>query len=729
MNHNIEYLNWTFTPDKIKEGNLYLAASLLASSLEVNSLLAVVECEDSSILDFERNTPLKYFTRPDRPMIFRVQSIKRAGPELYEITATSTLGLLSEGLHYGGIYTGQTARAVIADICGTVPFIVKSVLQEIKLYGWLPIAPPRDNLAQVLFALGAALKTDLDGVLRIEGLWDGISGTVTRDDMYAEAAVDYDGKVTQVIVTEHQYAPWTEEKQLFEGTAQAGDIITFDEPMHSLKADGFAIQASGANWARVSAGTGVLSGKTYIHNTRQISKDVWPAKEPNVKTVKEATLVSLVNSQACAQRLADYYRCRERVDAPVVYRGELPGDRLAAYHPFDKTGVDVCLESADITLSNTLKAQEKSLVGFVPKQIEQIVTYDRREMLTASGTWTVPEGVTQIRVVCIGGGPGGYSGGAGKNGGTTSRTRTGSDAYWNTKWARRDASVGGAGGVAGPGAATGGKIYSTTIDVTPGQKFQITIGQGGSGAPTNSSETPVAGSPGTATAFGPVSSESGASVESGFYDEVTGHIYGKKGSPGIAGGQGVGVDPDNESGEMELSPIKVPAGVGSWVPGQYQKNLTYKVVESGNVTDKVGELTTGWFVGLGGGAAQGANGGSSGADTRVGGDGATTPYAPAAASNPGDGGDGGYGGGGGGGFGAYVQTRFYSGQSGTLPTGSVSSGSVSTPGNGGRGGPGGRGASGCVILYYGVQKEEPHGQLVDKNNRMVLDRLGRRMIV
>ena len=145
-----------------------------------------------------------------------------------------------------------------------------------------------------------------------------------------------------VIVTEHQYVPWTEEKQLFEGTAQAGDVITFDEPMHGLVAQGFTIQASGANWARVSAGSGTLTGKTYIHNTRQVSKAVQAANTPNVKTVEDATLVSLANSTAVAQRLADYYRCRERVDSAVVYQGESPGDRLATYHPFDRTGVAAC---------------------------------------------------------------------------------------------------------------------------------------------------------------------------------------------------------------------------------------------------------------------------------------------------------------------------------------------------------------------------------------------------
>lgn len=761
MNHNIEYLTWTFTPDKISSGNLYLAASLLASSLEVNSLTAEVECDDPGILDFERNTPLRYYTRPDQPMIFRVQTIKRVGPKLYELTATSTLGLLSEGQHMGGIYTGQTAREVIASICGTVPFAVKHNLEEIKLYGWLPIASPRDNLAQVLFAIGAALKTDLDGVLRIEGLWDGIAGTVTRDDMYTEAAVDYDGKVTQVIVSEHQYVPWTEVKQLFEGTTQEGDIITFDEPMHTLTADGFTILASGANWAKVSAGSGVLSGKTYLHNTRQITKDVWPAQEPNVKTVKDATLVSLVNSQACAQRLADYYKCRERVNAPAVYHGELPGDRLATYHPFDKTGVAACLESADINLSNTLKAQGTSLVGFVPKQVEQTVTYDHHEVLTGSGEWEVPEGTTHVLAVIIQAGQAGFDGengheGAGigwadgfkraidrKNVPAKSKTNFSASVTSSTS-GTISSGTGGKGGLAG----TPGKIYQVEREVVAGNMIPYNCGVGG----TSNGEM------GGETTFGEDSSASGAISPAGYTDVISGTTYAK---PGISGSDGAnGGSPGSDGGASG----DVPGGKG------YSETSTQR---SGRINGGTHSAFLIWqsqtaisdftIPGVGGGGAGGSSGDNQGHPGRNGGgnspnfsaginNGVPTVTGSIASCWGGSGGDGadgddgitygspGNGGGAGGGPGGCGKTTIKTQLSISVSndndvpynpsvyaiawtTGDNKGGSV------GVGGKGGAGAPGCIILYYGVEKKIQTGQLVDKNNKMILDRLGRRIIV
>lgn len=680
MKNKIVYDGRTFRPADIKSGGIHLAASLPSMQLEANTFTAIVKSDDTTLTRFTRNTPLEYYHNDRLICITYVQTVDRVGPNKYKFYGTSAIGRLIEQPHAGGIYTGQTAEEVIGDICGPVPEIVKSSLKGIKLYGWLPYASPpkrsaRDNLVQVLFAIGAAVRTDLDGVLRIEGLWDGISGSAGKDKMYTGASTDYDGAVTQVIVTEHQYIPGSEDKQLFEGTAQAGDIITFNEPMHSLTATGFSIQASGANWAKVSAGTGTLTGKVYIHNTRQVSRDVQDAAAPNVKTVEDATLVSLVNSGAAAKRLADYYKCRERVDAAVVYGGELPGDRLATYHPFDKIGVAACLESADITISGTLKAQEKLLVGYVPPQIENVEYFDKVEVITASGQWTVPEGVTRIRYVLIGGGDGGkpgaigQTGGSGKNGTTISARGTP-----------------GAGGKPGaPGA--GGKILQGDLDVDAGEVFSISIGQGGA---------PDSG--GGATTFGAFSSAAGSSSASGFTEITTGNVYAVPGVSGIKGGDG---------GGESRGPDVVYHGVTYRGGGGYG-------VFSGDGATVVG--------GMGGGAAAGANG-SSGSAGRIyttnayggagGNGGSASPGENAEIPGGGGGGGNGGGGGGAGGGGSASDKIMYFGSGG----------------NGGEGSAGGRGADGLVILYYAFPKKIPSGQLVDKNGKAFLDMFSRYFIV
>lgn len=693
MIHNIEYLNWTFTPDKIREGNLHLVTSLLSSALEVNTLFVVVECTDPSILDFERNTPLLYYTRPDQPMVFRVQHINRAGPGIYEISATSTLGLLTEGLHYGGIYTGQTAQEVIASICGAVPFILKSNLVETKLYGWLPIASPRDNLSQVLFALGAALKTDLDGVLRIAGLWDGASGTVGRDDIYQGANVDYAAKVTSVAVTEHQYAEGAETAKLFEGTAQEGDIITFNEPMHSLTAEGFTVLESGANYARVSAGSGTLTGKKYIHNTRLITRAVQTANTPNVKTVDKATLVSLVNSAAVAGRLAAFYACTQTIDAPVVYSGENPGDVLSIYHPYDKSGVSSCLQSADITLSNTLKAQEKSLVGFEPEQIADIEILDKRVIFTESGSWTAPDGSTRIIAVIIGPGQDGQDGQNGEDG----KSGTGATAPQGAERDTHYSGTYGAGGKGGePGSpGEGGKILQINLDVVGRQEFSVDI---------NATETTFSSLNVT------YSSENGSRNPNGYIDITTGITYAKRGLDGVRGadgGHGGGRQIESENGKP----------VETWLGG-----LGGKQGYSSHT-----EYVSGVWGRGGGGAALGENGYDGLPQTGTEG---TLPYGGKGATalqqmqrtEPGSGGNGGSGGGGGGGGGAgQIDVRKTLSRSITVSGGQG--------GSKGYGAKGGSGVLGCVIIYYGVPRKIQSGQFADKNGKRFLDKFIRRFVV
>ena len=413
MRNKIEYTSHIFTTADIKSVNIWLASSPISRQLEANTITAVVETDDESIQNFVRNTPMRYYYRDRQRFLAYVQSVDRVGPRAYRIYGTSAIGLLMERAHVGGLYTGQTAEAVIREIVGTIPFSIKNSLRGIKLYGWLPYAKPpeksaRDNLAQALFAIGAALKTDLDGVLRIQHLWDGISGSVEWGGIYEDgASARRDGAISSVSVTEHSYTTGGEDTKLFEGDAIAGDIITFSEPMYNLSSTGFSILERGVNYAKLSAGTGTLTGKKYIHNTRQITRTVTAGAPENVKTIDDATLVSFFNSNSVANSMAEYYKHTETVSCDVVLDEQSPGDVLDMYHPYDKTNGPACVESLDISASGILKASMKALAGYRPPQTVDIEYFDHRQMFTSNTTFTVPKGVHTIRAALIGGGQGG----------------------------------------------------------------------------------------------------------------------------------------------------------------------------------------------------------------------------------------------------------------------------------------------------------------------------------
>lgn len=746
--NKIVYASYIFSDDDetLRSGNEYQITSLIADELQADTIELEVKCSDKNIVVFTENAPLQYYRENILRSTYYVQSIKRIGGDKYTISADSAMGLLMKRLHAGGIYTGQTVKEVTSEICGNIPILVKTVFSDTKLYGWLPYCKPpkssaRNNLAQVLYAIGAALTTDNNGVLRVEPLWDGTSSSIGETRLYFDGSVETEKPISAVTVTEHQYIAGTDEKELFSGTSQQGDIITFSEPMHSLTATGFTILESGANYAKISSGSGSLKGKTYIHNTRLVTQTVTENAAENVKSVTDATLVSLVNSSAVAKRLADYYRCRETITNGIVSGQEKPGHVVSVYHPYDKKMVSACIVSLDTTISGTLKSEMAALVGFLPPQPETTEYYDDRVTLTGSGEWTVPEGVTSYTRVLIGGGQGGKCGKAGalptSKVSTQTETREGESHTWTVNYKGflvKDLPPA-AGGEAGtPG--EGGKVLVETVqNAVPGSKVSYSCGAGGAGAPY-AENSDKEGSLGGATTMGGSSSDSGSSNPSGYTDPMTGEVYAVPGIAGVPGGNGVGYDAD---GNLIYPPDIVVNG------RSYRHGVQGTAVdfETGNSATS-GSFDATSSGGLGGGPAYKANGHNGGNGitptmtsqynnkklTMQGGAQGTgaTAQPPEKPSVYGNGGGAGNGGGGNGQTGWPCMASCTMRDDASYQMGDLEVYAGAATGRG-LGSDGGQGGDGCIIIYYRKKKELQSGPLVTSNNLGLLDSLGRRMIV
>lgn len=748
--NKIVYASYIFSDDDetLRSGNEYQITSLIADELQADTIELEVKCSDKNIVVFTENAPLQYYRENLLRSTYYVQSIKRIGGDKYTISADSAMGLLMKRLHVGGIYTGQTVKEVVNEICGNIPILVKTVFADTKLYGWLPYCKPpessaRNNLAQVLYAIGAALTTDNNGVLRVEPLWDGVSSSIGETRMYFDGSVETEKPISAVTVTEHQYIAGTNEKELFSGTSQQGDIITFSEPMHSLTATGFTILESGANYAKISSGSGSLKGKTYIHNTRLVTQTVTENAAENVKSVTDATLVSLVNSSAVAKRLADYYKCRETITNGIVSGQEKPGHVVSVYHPYDKKMVSACIVSLDTTMSGTLKSEMAALVGFLPPQPETTEYFDERVILTGSGEWTVPEGVTSYTRVLIGGGHGGSSGHQGESPAVrASKTWTEKyDALRRYVGFNKGVSMeGGKGGMPGvPG--EGGKVLVETVtDAVPGAKVSYACGTGGYGGVFSQGND--AGAPGTATTMGSATSDTGSSSEAGYTDTITGEVFAAKGKSGIAGSPGNGYTWSDGKYTYQPSPSITVDGV-TYSAGKNKEEVEGEDGKGRYNTAPYGYVGYRWLGGYGGGAAAGSNGndglangsgdayiGSSSAFATVtaarGGAGAdATP--PAKESRYGCGGTSGHGGGGAGSNGT-AEAHQTTSENISVSQASLTA-SDTQPAPGGRGSDGGEAGDGCIIIYYRKKKELQSGPLVTSNNLGLLDSLGRRMIV
>lgn len=741
------------TYDRLAAGTVYLSKSLLGDELEPNTLSVTVETESKALLSFEIDDPVTYFYRDNKRGTFYLQSVTQVAWNKYDLYATSAIGLLLKRAHRGGIYSGTSAESLLSSICGPIPFRMQTRFSNSKLYGWLPyVKPPassaRDNFMKVLFALGATVTEDLDGALKIEELWDGVSGDAQKNRMGQGASVIREGKVTSVSLIEHQWVQGGDQTDLFEGTAAQGTEIVFDEPMYNLTASGFSILERGANYAKLSAGSGTLRGTAYVHNTRLIETKILNSSTENVISVEDQTLISLVNSSGAAKRLANYYKCLETIDAPLVYNLENPGELLTTYHPFDKTNVSACIKTEEITMSNKLKSQSTLLVGFTPIRQEGSESYEYHVVLTGSGTFTFPEGTTSARAVLIGAGGAGFDGSPGGDStetwedeeiktariNLTAPTTSASD---SSNVSNRGAGTPGNGG-AGGAAGTPGKVYEVTFSPSSGSRISYACGVKGASN----------GALGGATTFGSYSSNSGSTSSAGYTDIITGITYAKSGDSGADGGKG-GSGADGESVGGVSGGKQEPSGSATRSDSDTQRrsNISMDI-------DATANFSLGAAGGGGAGGNSGNNLGTPGGDAEVGSVrlSITTGYInafvyPNKGGTGGDGADGadasvygcsGSGAGGGGGAGgdssasSNVSAQYYV-YNITIETRTDFAINNNAGGaavrKGGAGGKGGAGADGCIILYYGVTTPVQDGQLKDKNGLMLLDKYGRRLIV
>ena len=596
MANTVTYRGVTYPQADMTVGSQYDVQSLDNRKLEVGNFSFEIQSDDPTIVNFTRNEPLIYNHDGVTVGIYYVQNIKRTGTRSYRMDATTRLDILLGVDHFGGIYDAASAAEVITDICSPIPVQIDKAFAAAKLTGYLPIAPKRDNLAKVLFRLGAALKTKVDGSLHVTALKRSVRATIPATMIYGDDAnVDYPDKVTRVVLTEHQYIQGADTVNLFEGSVAEQTTLKFTEPVYDLVATGFTIVESGANYAVISAGTGTLTGKKYIHQTREVSREIQTAPTEKVETVDDQTLVTILESSAILDRLEQYYLHQDRIQASVARQNEAAGDVVAVYHPYTGETVEGTIESLDAELSYTIKARESILIGFRPFDPNAGV-YNRVELIDTEKDFVVPPNVYKIRAVLIQGGKGGGKGNTGGLEGAlihqsiSESTRKG-EIYW--------AAAGGEGGEPGdPG--TPGKVRIVEMDVTPGQVIHGIPGVGGAGETSSAPATE-----GTHSVFGDLSSEEGAILPGGWVEALSGTLYATTGRRGIKGGNGSGRTNDSQHAISAGEPVTIDGQ--TWSPGESYAD-TIQRMEHGTYNKDHGSYQGALTGSSGGGAAYGANG-------------------------------------------------------------------------------------------------------------------------
>ena len=627
-------------------------------------------------------------TDPDYPNAevklgqFVIDSIEVVYKLLYKFTCVSYLGILEKSVHAGGIYSAQNAKALIQEIMTPViahgfTFSVDSALPEDELYGWLPYGNSKDNLLHVLFATGWIIRHYSNNALRLTTPGRNSphnTGGNTRT-YFGDALMNLDNAGEVRLIEHGFYQSATDiEKTLFDNTNDISEadhlLVIFDEPCYAFGSTGTIVTDGDpeANWAIVS-GRGTLTGYVYTHTQRQLTAETQIMSD-NIVSVENETLVTLTNSKNVLARLVNLQNANHyaKVDfRPIPLSNEFPnvGDELLDWY----TGIsweDGYIQGIDYNMSANPKITADVRTGFTPGPYGMSINQYVFRQYGDATTWKVPEGVTEVMAVLIGGGEGGQGGFNGDSG------SDGTEGYSG------DPGEGGDGGVSG----LPGKVNTVTFSVTPGQTISINYGIGGFGGARNGSF----GDSGTDTEItvGGVtySSADGSIPPNGYENPLGGERVANEGSDGDAGGWG-GTYHDSEGDIIK------PQGVEPGKNGSRASRTSpeYHGAYGGGGGGGVGDSR---YVRI---AGEDGENGIVGTWTMTGGDGGKGASAADMGANStcGDGGDGGHGGGGGGGGGGvFADSGDYSDYTYAVGYG----------GDGGQGGRGEDGGDGGVVFYY-----------------------------
>ena len=465
---------------------------------------------EKDLTDFVAGDSVEY--KRDGKLVgkFYLRNVKRSY-KFYDFTCISAIGILGDTLHYGGIYTGQTVAEVAPEILEGLPYEIDPIVGDIKLYGWLPIDTKRNNLQQITIATAIAVRTKPDGTLLLTALSNDIKGNIGAGRMAIGGNVAVETPYSAVQVSEHYYQEIAEEIVLFSESSVKTEFLKFNEPVHDLTVTGGTLIEWGANYAIVECnGFTEVKAKKYLHTTRTVPiGTVEGLPSDKIYSVNDATLITSLNSSGVAQKLYEAYTKPTTIQSNIFFGNEKAGDVVGVVNPHTEETESAFLKKQDINISNLLLASCDFVVDFTPSGA--VTGYENRVLLDTGNSWTVPEGVEEIRVVLVGGGTGGA-------GGSTGETASSSEG-----------GEGGEGGAGGEGAL----IFDAVIPVTPETVFNYTIGEGGEGG---ISDTP--GTEGEETTFGSYSSSDGNRSAYGYVDPMSGTLLGMQGNKGIDGCKG-----------------------------------------------------------------------------------------------------------------------------------------------------------------------------------------------
>ena len=233
------------------EGSFYNETSLLEDELSIDTMKIRVRSINTSypLHNFIYGSQVTFYKDDALYGKYYLVSVERQTKNEYILNVQSSIGLLDDTMHYGGIYSGEYASAIIEDIIGgKIAYTEHNIFSKIKVYGWLPVATRRENLKQLLFAVGGCVKKK-NGDVYFTTLTVDAPKAIPESKVYDTGKITYDSPASRIEVVEHQFSKVDSapSEEVYSGeiigssfvtpkgySVSDAALVTWDKPYHSL---------------------------------------------------------------------------------------------------------------------------------------------------------------------------------------------------------------------------------------------------------------------------------------------------------------------------------------------------------------------------------------------------------------------------------------------------------------------------------------------------------------
>lgn len=349
-----------FMDDEIKEVNCLQEINAISENISVNTMNLTVRTKSPVPFDLQKKQRLQLFFDGKLLGNFYLKNGAKKSKVDYYMDAHDAIGVLDGNEFAGGIYTGQTVSAVVAEIFAgeDINYLLDATFENVELHGYIPYTTKRAALQQIAFAIGAVVDTsNYDGVI-IYPKQAAKSGMFSHEETYDGVTLEHSDVVTGIRLTVHSYQKSDDASELYKDTLNGTAEIVFSEAYYGLTISNGTIRRSGDNYA-VITGSGaevVLTGKKYNHFVSTVIKE-----NPNIvfnKNVMEvagATLVHSGNAQAVLERVYQYYQQPETVVGDVLLGDKVLGQVVEIDTMYDGTRIGT-IERIEYDFTREIKA-------------------------------------------------------------------------------------------------------------------------------------------------------------------------------------------------------------------------------------------------------------------------------------------------------------------------------------------------------------------------------------